>query len=348
MARFRICTVAVLFHAMVGAAAAAPADSVGMRSMPIEVPARGQMVELTVWYPAASQGSPQAVGESRIFKGTFALRDAPVAEGRYPVVMLAHGGFRVAPHHTDWIAASLAARGYIVSVTQPPALGPQDAQSAVQEIWLRPRDLSAALTAIENDSVLAPRIVPGKAAVVGFFLGGTSALALAGARLDAERYKRSCDRPGGGVDCAWFARSGVDLQKIDPANLTRSHKDGRIKAAVAVDPELSASFVPESLAGINVPVEIINLGQPDTIPAALNVVSLETAIPNARYGTVADAVAFSAFSLCTPKGPALLREEGEDEDAICRDSGRRSREDIHREITAKIEAALERGLSARP
>ncbi|MEZ0171124.1 alpha/beta hydrolase family protein [Microvirga sp. TS319] len=346
MSRGLVWTAAFLFHAIVGTAAAVPEHGVGVRSLTAAAPARGQSIGLTVWYPTDAKGSSEMVGESRIFKGTPALWNAPPADGRYPVIVMAHGGFRAAPYHEAWIAAALAARGYVIGVMRPPALGPKDARKAVPELWLRPADLSATLTAIENDPDLAPRIMTGKAAVVGFFLGGTSALVLAGARFDPDRYARSCDRPEAAVDCAWFARGGVDLMAINAATLSRSYRDERIKAVVAVDPELSTSFAPESLAGIEVPVDIINLGSPGTIPPALDASGFRTLLPTSRYDTVPDATSFSAFNPCTPDGPALLRDDGDD-DAICR-NGNRPREEVHHEIAARIADALHRNLSALP
>lgn len=347
MSLYRIGVAALIFHTAVSGASAAPEHRVGVRSMTTSVSARSQPIELTIWYPTASVGQSESIGESKIFKGVSALRNAPVADGRYPVIVMAHGGFRAAPFHAGWIASYLAARGYIVGVARPPALGPRDAQVAVQEIWLRPADLSATLTAVERDLELSLRIKPDSAAAVGFFLGGTSALALAGGRLDAQSYMHSCDNPEAGMDCAWFAKNGVDLKKSDASHLTRSHHDQRIKVAVAIDPELSKSFAPESLTKIKVPVAIINLGRLDERALALDASGLGKDIPNAHYDIVPDAVSYSAFSECTPKGPALLREE-DGEDTICRDGGNRSREEIHGEIARKIEAALNRGLSANP
>jgi len=153
-------------------------------------------------YPTDAKGSAEMIGSSKVFKGTPALRNAPVAEGRFPVIVMAHGGFRAAPHHEGWIASYLAASGYIVGVTRPSALGLKDAEKAVKELWLRPADISAALSALENDPVLSLRTMPGSAAAVGFFLGSASSLALAGARLDPNNFGRSRDRPEAGVDCA--------------------------------------------------------------------------------------------------------------------------------------------------
>jgi predicted dienelactone hydrolase len=346
MPRYWIWIAAILFNAMVSAANAAPEDRVGVRSTTLSVPTRGQAVELTVWYPTAGGGSPEKIGNSKIFQGIPTLRNAPAADGHYPVILIAHGGFRAAAFHEGWIAAYLAGRGYIVGVTRPPALGPRDAQLAVQEIWLRPADLSAALSVIENDPLLSARIKPNSVGAIGFFLGGTSVLGLAGARLDPQSYKHLCDKPEAGADCAWFAKAGVDLGRTDASRLARSHLDPRIKVVVAVDPELSKSFDPASLTAIKIPVTIINLGHSGMRHPAFDAESLGRTIPHASYDTVADAVAFSAFSLCTPRGPALLQEEGDE--MICRDGGGRSREEIHRELAGKIESAFKRGLSAEP
>jgi hypothetical protein len=99
----------------------------------------------------------------------------------------------------------------------------------------------------------------GKAAAEGFFLGGTSALALAGARLDANSYGHSCDRPEAGVDRAWFSRSGVDLRTIDASSLSRSLAGPQVLVAV-VEFHKSADDLVE-LEGPNVPVHLILKGR---------------------------------------------------------------------------------------
>ena len=295
---------------------------------------RGKAIDLTVWYPAKQDGSSELFGDSKIFKGVPVRRNASFADGAFPIVLLAHGGLRSNPGLAGWIAADLAARGRFVIQVHAPQLTEADAAAAVAEVWLRPADLTAALTAVEADPALAAHLDLDKVGVVGFFLGGTSALAVAGARLDAERYKQSCDQPGTDPDCRWFAKHGVDLHQVDAAAVSKSHLDSRVKVAIAVNPELSASFTVESLGSIKIPVQVIALGQPHPEYSILH-----EQIPNARSAVISDAVPFSAFSQCTPKASFILAEEGED-DAICRDGGNRSREGVQAEIAAIIEAAL--------
>ena len=271
-----------------------------------------------------------------VFEGLPARRDAAIADGRFPVVLLAHGGLRAAPNQSGWIAADLASRGMIVAVVPPPR--PASAEAAVAEIWLRPADLSAALTALEADPDAAAHAAPGQAAVVGFFLGGTAALALAGARLDAASYARSCDPPAQSPDCAWFAAAGVDLHAVDAAQVTRSGLDARIGTVVAVDPELTSSLAPESLSGIAAKTAVFNLGAPGTIAPHLDAASLQVALPGATYAALPDATPFSAMASCTSRGAEILNSEGED-DAICREDAA-ARERTHARLADMIAGAL--------
>jgi predicted dienelactone hydrolase len=280
-----------------------------------------------------------------VFEGVEGQQDAPVTDGPLPIILVSHGGIRAAPNHSNWIGSRLAARGFVAAVVRGPTLGARDADLAVHEIWRRPADLSAALSVLENDPKWAGHLGE-KAGAVGFFLGGTSVLSLVGAQLDAERFMRSCDE-GTGVDCAWLAENGIDLHSLDADTLTRSNFDPRVKVAIAVDPELATSFASESLAGITVLVEIINLGRLEAIEPGLRAAELASAIPGAQYHTISGATPFSAFSRCKPQGLAILKEEGESA-AICLEPGDRSREAIHAQLAELIADALARQLHVAP
>jgi predicted dienelactone hydrolase len=319
------------------------ADAIGVREMTVPVPERQQPLTVALWYPAGEGGTAEFVGESKVFEGVPARRDAELADGDFPIVLLSHGGLRAASNQSGWIASRLADLGFLVAVVQPPR--PADAGAAVAEIWLRPADLSATLTALYADPATAEHAAPGQVGAVGFFLGGTSVLALAGARLDAESYARSCDPPATGPDCAWFAADGVDLREVDAEKLTRSHLDARIGTIVAIDPELTASFSRDSLSMIAAQVAVINLGRPGGIPPGLEASGLQEAIPGSTYAGVPDATRFSAMAACKPQGAAILLEEGED-DTICGEGGL-ARERIHTRLAEMIADVIGRSLDRR-
>jgi predicted dienelactone hydrolase len=333
--------ISVLAAAVLAATAhdALPADAVGVHDIVVFAPERATDITATLWYPASDGGRPVLVGDNGVFEGTPALRDAPVAGTSLPVILLSHGGLRAAPDLDSWIASELAAAGYVVVSVHPPRLMPGDAAKAPAEMWLRPADLSAALTALGNDPVLASRIDAGSAGVLGLLLGGTSALALAGAKIDAQRFTASCDDVVGNPDCAWFAREGVDLHSVDAVQLGRSNLDPRIGSVVAVETELAGVVAPASLAAIAVPVQIVELG--DGSGAALR----GDDIPEARVDTVAEATPFDAFNPCKPAGLAILREEEGDE-LLCTD-GLLPRKAVHARLSAMIRDTFDREFTRR-
>ena len=315
----------------------------GVTVIAVSAPDRGRELSVTLWYPAQPGGTPILVGDNAVFAGVEGLRNAPIADGEFPIVLISHGGLRSASDLSGWLGARLADQGFLVAAVHGPKLGPDDADEALAEIWRRPTDLSTALTALAEDPVWSKHMNLERVAAVGFFLGGTSVLSLAGGRLNVDDLMRSCDGDRHGLDCVWFAANGVDLRTVDSRSLARSNLDPRINAAIAVDPEYSTSFSAESLAGIAIPVEVINLGHPDTIPPALNASGLGSASLQIAYTTLPDATRFSAFSLCKPQGAAILAEDGGD-DAICRDGAGESRERAHQNLAALIAARLKEWL----
>ncbi|MCJ8144746.1 hypothetical protein MKI84_17635 [Ancylobacter sp. A5.8] len=318
-----------------GAVPAFSADGVGFRSLTVPAPARGMPIAVDLWYPAGPGGTPERHGASPLFEGVSVRRDAAVADGAFPLVLLAHGGLRSNPLLAGWIAAHLAARGALVVLPHAPmprASSPETARAAPGEVSLRPEDLRAALDAVQGDPALAAHLAAGEVSAVGFFLGGTSVLALAGARLDPAAYRASCDPPVRGPDCRWFAANGVDLHTSIPDAVGASHRDPRVRAVVAINPELVGSFTPDSLGGIDIPVTVIRLGAGEDA-------ATQRRLPAARYLDIAGANSFDAFSRCTPRALALLAEEGEN-DAICREDGPRSRADFQAEMARMIDDAL--------
>ena len=222
---------------------------VGIRKLVVLAPERGVMLNVTAWYPARAGGTAVTVGDNAVFQGAPARQDAPIADGSYPLILLSHGGLRSAPDSGAWIASRLAAQGFVVAEPSPPRLEREHARDAPNELWLRPADLSATLRALGSDPTLRTRLDAKAIGVLGFQLGGTAALGLVGARINGQLYARSCDPGRAAMDCTWFARNGIDLHGVDIALAERSNIDRRVRAAIAVDPELSEEFDPASSHG---------------------------------------------------------------------------------------------------
>lgn len=287
-------------------------------------PAQDRPLSLSIWHPATA-GVPMQMGGNAVFAGTAAQRDASVAGGPFPLVLLSHGGLRSAADSGAWLGALLAANGFLaVEINAPP---PETAQAAVDEIWRRPRDIRRALDLMLADPHWATYVDPARISVVGFALGGTAALTLAGAEFDAAAYLHACSGPEpDGPDCAWLAAQDVSLDSVDPAGLAQMGRDRRVASAIALAPEYLSAFQGKGDAD-GAPVLILSLG-PEAGPKPAH----------ARQSLIAHAQTSDAFALCTDAAPQILLDEGEDP-ALC-GKGQAARTRIHQKIAEVIRGFL--------
>ena len=326
---------------------AARPGAIGVRALESAASHRDGPLDVTLWYPADPGGTPELVGDNGVFEGAPARRDAPIAAGRHPLVLLSHGGGGNA-RQLGWIANRLAGAGFVVAAPNHPGSTTGDASAlGVVALWHRPADLSAVLDSLLGDAPVAGHVDADRIGALGFSAGGYAALALVGARIDPDALAGFCDGDDAGTsDCAFLARDGVDLHELDLSPAGHDLSDQRVRSAVVVDPGVVGTLTAASLKTIDVPVTIANLGAPDAIPKAVLADGASRMIPGAGYATVADATHFSFLPECKPAGPAILAREGEP-DALCDDAGGRIRSELHREIGAMVVEAFERDLDER-
>ena len=345
MLRLRQGICASLLLLSMGSASAAP----GLQQLEIANPARNAAAHAMVWYPTAASGSEKVVGANAVFVGTAAQENAPVTEGRHPLVLIAHGGFRSAPHAANWLAAALASRGWIAAIVTPPRLprGLPDA-TVFEELVLRPADLSATIDALQT-SPFGDHINADKIAAVGFFLGGYSVLALTGATPEPEKFAGSCTPDRLAIDCPWFARARLDLSQVDSHFLNADVFDARVRAVFAIDPEWTHLFGKPGLQKMRVPTHLMNLGAAANAASPLSAQRLSAELAHAEYSTLADANAYSAFAQCQARG-ALILQADDGDPALCTsgspgDTIAADRSAIHQQLITTIDQWLSKHLA---
>lgn len=280
---------------------------------------------LSIWYPTAEPASA-TIGGNAVFQGAPAALGAALPETRLPLVVLSHGGLRSAADSGAWLGASLARAGFVVVEVNAPR--PKDGVAALDEIWRRPADISRAIDLMLGDEGWRARINQDGISVVGFALGATSALSVGGAKMDVDRYMRSCDADGAkqGADCGWYAAQGVAMTQTSRQGLARLIPDPRVTSVVAIAPEYIHAFV---AARPDAATILISLGKPDGNAGVLSV-DQDIAFPNASV--------FDAFAVCTKAGPDILRED-EGDASLCGGSAQ-ARADIHQALSGAITAFL--------
>jgi predicted dienelactone hydrolase len=290
--------------------------------------AKERPLALSIWYPSDVQAST-TIGGNAVFQGALAAPDAPLPAAPLPLVVVSHGGLRSAADSGAWLSSSIARAGFIVAEVN--ASRPENATVALNEMWRRPQDISRAVDLMLSDDLWGARIDKSRISVVGFALGATAALSVAGAKIDVEHYMQSCTATDGnsGPDCAWYAAQGVMLTQTNQDGLARLMPDPRFASAIAVDPEYLAALgtPPENLATL-----LVSLGSEDGIPGAVQF---------SQSVTIPDASAFDAFAACTEAGPGILIEE-EGDASIC-GASTNARKNIHRELSAAITSFLVKG-----
>lgn len=334
----------LLFSAVAATLTASNAFSsdVGVRTIEVPSQARGQNLAVTVWYPAVEGGEAVLFGDNRIFKGSSALKDAALASGEFPLVVLSHGsGGRV--EAMGWLAVELAKAGFIVAgPNHPGTTSGHSLPTETPKLWQRTQDLSTVINYLTGNADWAGHIDAERIGTVGFSLGGATSMEIAGAQAALESYARYCDSYTK-WDCAWYAGGRgyadgeavnvekLDLRSIDKARFEQSNLDQRIKAAVMIDPGLAQAYVAQSLKEIKIPMSFINLGSEGEVPISVLADHLAALVPDSTYVTVKDSDHFSFLPECKEGASAFLKSVGE-VDPICEQTGR-ARKDIHAEVS---------------
>ena len=240
----------------------------------------GSAPALTVWYPAAevpsggrrlthsyaltflSASSTTAVATA---VGRAHLGATPdTAHGPYPLVVLS-SGFAIAAGSYAWLAEHLASYGMVVVAPEhEEALDPRNLWQATLD---RPDDIAAARAEVTSmtrpGDDLEELVDPGSVAVVGHSYGGYTALASAGARIDADAFEVTCRAARTtGDPVAFLCDALLPHLEAVAAGTLRPGGSGEASGPAAVDAVVSlagdaAMFGTAGLAEIDAPLLVV-------------------------------------------------------------------------------------------
>lgn len=283
--------------------------------------AKIQALKTTIWFPV-DPGTPQHPHDigppgTVFFSGHPLATDTPISpvRTRWPLILLSHGTGGSADS-LDWLAAALAASGYIVAAVDHPgnnALAPLS-WDGFTLWWERATDISEVLDGLLSDPVVGPHIDRDRIGAAGFSLGGYTVLALAGARTNLPAFLAFCRSPGADAVCHPPEMARVvdrpddgtppsDQRAGSLARAAASYRDQRIKAVFAIAPAVGQAFDATSFADVTVPVGLLAGAADAHVPPDTNVRHVASLLPRARLEMLPGAGHYTFLPVC---GPAML------------------------------------------
>ncbi|WP_026734933.1 alpha/beta hydrolase [Fischerella sp. PCC 9605] len=210
-------------------------------------------------------------------RGRLLLTDIylPNTRTKVPVIVISHG-LGTDSSNFQYLANYLASYGLAVVVPNHPGSDSKQLRSLLngsaseiaqpEEFYNRPLDIKYILNQLEADSRLKNRLNLQQVGVFGQSLGGYTALALAGAKINFEQLNKDCNQQA--LKQNWNMSLLLQCRAVDLYGKDYNLRDERVKAVIAVNPITSSIFGETGLSKIKTPVMIV-AGTDDTIAPAL-------------------------------------------------------------------------------
>ncbi|MEL6940516.1 MAG: alpha/beta fold hydrolase, partial [Cyanobacteria bacterium J06598_1] len=207
---------------------------------------RDRTIPLELYVPEASSG------------------DAETAEETVPVIVVSNGLGARRDRFKD-LAMHLASHGFAVALPDHPGSDRARLQAFYRgfeaenfepgEYIDRPLDVSFILDELSrlNSESFSGRLNPEQAGVFGYSFGGTTALALAGAKIDLAHLQTSCDTRSSLFNISLLYQCRA-LELPEGAVKNAELKDDRVQAIYVFVPFSRSLYGPEGMANVEGPV----------------------------------------------------------------------------------------------
>lgn len=280
-----------------GAARAAEQFQPGFKTIGVWLAQDNLRLDINIWYPSVRRPSDvvYAPWELRV------ARNGREIEGRFPLLLLSHDSSETRFSHHE-TAAMLARYGFVVAALTHSGDNANAMQSlfTLRQLQDRVRQGKAALDVLLHHPDISASIDPSRIGVLGFGVGGTTALMLGGALPTANGWLNYCEQTTEGDPyCTPWARPRME-QFVHALPLKESPADTRIKAVAAVAPAYGMLFGPESLRYLYPPTLIVKAGADSINRAPLHADALHAAKPEAAFAVIEGAESSTLMSACPP------------------------------------------------
>ncbi len=241
----------------------------GMADLSVKDPLSGKPMVASAFYPSPIKSDkPTQMGPYAV----DATPGLPIAEGRFPLLVLSHGHAGSHLGHHD-LAAFLAHHGFIVATVEHPGDNYRDQSGFGSDTVLlgRPLQMSALMDATLASPRLGKHINASQIGAIGFSAGGYTVLTLAGAKPDFSLRDGYCERHPGDAELC-----GTALRMEHPD--LKAKADPRVKAVFAMAP-LGIFFDKAGLASVKIPVFLYAAGNDQVLLVDENAAHVRDCLP---------------------------------------------------------------------
>lgn len=286
--------------------------------------ARDRPLVTEVWYPVDDQ--VQADPVDGLWVRCAEARNAPIktSSKKYPLVIMSHGnwGDRL---NNSWIAETLAANGFIVaSMDHYGNTWNNKIAECFIKIWDRPQDVSFVIDQLLQDERFGPHINSKKIGLIGYSLGGHTAIWVAGGTVSQFDKPDMKSMPADQIPT--IVNEDV-INSIDFTPALSSYKDPRVSAVFVMAPALGYLFDMTSLQNISVPVYIVAAEGDKTVPLESSPNILAAKIKKAAFTLIPGSASHYVFLNEVSRGGKMLLDK-----RVAQDGPSVDRAKIHDEV----------------
>jgi predicted dienelactone hydrolase len=262
--------------------------NVGQTTLMLSDITRKRPLKTEIWYPTFDTIKINISAEYP-FKLPRTSKDAEIIKGTFPLILLSHGtgGNRISQM---CLACELVGQGYIVaSVDHYGNTFDNKIPENFVRIWDRPKDISFVLKQLLSDDFWRSKIDTAKIGMVGFSLGGYTALALAGGQISYNFLQDFSKTDEGIIEFTLPELGNIShLLTTSIANDGEKEninlKDNRIKAFIALAPAMGQGYKSKKqFENITSPIMIIGAQGDERTPVQTNANHYHLLIGESKY-----------------------------------------------------------------
>ena len=274
--------------------------NVGQATIELMDQKRQRPIKTEIWYPT-SDTTKLNITKEYPFKLPPTSNGAEITSGKFPLIMLSHGtgGNRISQM---WLACELAAIGYFVaSVNHFGNTLDNKIPENFVKVWDRPLDVSFAIDNLLTHSKWKSAIDSAKIGMVGFSLGGYTAIGLAGGVLNYNKLKNFSTTEEG--ENEFILPELGDVSKLITPEIIelgnqeyKNLKDNRISAFVAMAPAIGQGFSSKSqFESVDKTILIIGAQNDERTPIKTNAKHYNNLIDSSKYAELEGKVGHYIF-----------------------------------------------------